>query len=237
LKLKTETKMLNLKFTADLLFPAYCAGCNNLLAHGEKGLCLRCTASLPKLHQYDYSDNRVERKFWGRADVEMATAFLRMTKHSIVRKLIHELKYHNNRDVGVTIGRLFGVELSRAWKDNSFDFILPVPLHPKRLFERGYNQCDCLAQGLSESMEVPVSNHLLVRTKYNQSQTRQDRVMRWHNVDGIFDLDNATDLQNKRVLLVDDVITTGATIEACAAVLNRIQGLKLSIAAIALAEN
>jgi ComF family protein len=229
--------MLDLGFTTDLLFPAYCAGCNKLLAHGEEGLCLKCCHSLPKLHQYQHRDNRVERKFWGRADVQMATAFLRMTKHSMVRKLIHELKYHNNRDVGVTMGRLFGVELRAAWKDHPFDFILPVPLHPKRLFERGYNQCDCLAQGLSESMETPVSNHLLVRTKYNETQTHHGRLLRWHNVEGIFDLDNATDLQHKHVLLVDDVITTGATIEACAAVLNRITGLKLSVAAIALAES
>jgi len=229
--------MLNLGNTVGLLFPAYCAGCNQVLSHGEDGLCLKCVASLPRLHQYQYRANQLERKLWGRVEVEMAIAFLRMSRHSLVRKLIHELKYRNNQGVGVALGRIFGTELSKVWRKIPFDFIVPVPLHPKRLFHRGYNQCDCLAEGLSESMRVPVSNHLLIRAKYNQTQTRRGRISRWHNVEGIFELDKDNDLQSKHVLLVDDVITTGATIEACADVLHPIRGLRLSVATLALAEN
>ncbi len=222
---------------AQLLFPAYCAGCDCLLTKSEKGICLRCQCSLPKLHSHDYRDGKIEKKFWGRADVQMATAFLRMTKRNKARKIIHELKYHDNKNAGIALGKLFGLDLKKSNDMNAFDFIIPVPLHPKKLFKRGYNQCDYIAEGMSATLNVDINKLCLVRAINNSSQTRQSRYKRWENVEGIFTIKNPEILEHKNILLVDDVITTGSTIEACAATLNRVHGLKLSVGAIAIAES
>lgn len=219
-----------------LLFPSYCAGCDRVLVKGESGLCISCQTNLPRLQQHDFRENRLEKKFWGRADIRSATAFLNMSGKSLVRRIIHDLKYNNNKNVGITLGKMFGSELAKSRDMSTFDFIIPVPLHQKKQFQRGYNQCDYIAAGMSEAMNIPVCKNHLIRIRYNISQTKNTKYKRWENVEGIFTVINEQDLENKSILLVDDIITTGSTIEACAVELNKVKGLSLSIAAIAIPE-
>lgn len=183
---------------------------------------------------HDESGNKLERLFWGRTDIEAATAFLKMPREGTVHRLIHELKYKENKSVGIRLGKLFGTELVSSQRMNHYDYIIPVPLHPKKLYLRGYNQCDCIAEGLSHTLGSEMLTDHLRRIVFTQSQTRKSRYDRWKNVETIFGVRNPEILEGKRVLLIDDVITTGSTIEACSNVLNQIRGLRLSVASLAM---
>ena len=216
-----------------LFFPRYCSSCNRNLMHYEKAVCMHCLTHLPRLHMHDEHDNPIEKLFWGRIDVEAATAFLSMPRNGISHRLIHRLKYHNDQEVGERLGALFAQELLESARLKEIDVILPVPLHPKKLHVRGYNQCDCIARGMAETLGVEVSNNNLTRTHFNSSQTRRGRISRWSNVKDNFWLRDPEKLENKKILLVDDVITTGATIEACAAALGKVKGIQLYVAALA----
>lgn len=217
-----------------LIFPDYCAGCDRLLIKDEDALCIKCQALLPRTHIHDQRDNKLERVFWGRAELVSATAFLKMPKVGTVHNMIHDLKYHDNKSIGHRLGALFGNELKQSQRMSDFDVVVPVPLHPKKLAIRGYNQCDCICEGLSEAMNIPVSKDNLVRTVFNPTQTRKSRYSRWENVESIFKVKFPSDFAGKRLLLVDDVITTGSTIEACAQVLRQVTDLKLSVGALAI---
>jgi len=183
---------------------------------------------------HDHPDNRLERLLWGRVSYVSASAFLRMPKQSEVHRMIHELKYKSNQTIGFELGLMFGTELKESQRMSSFDFVLPVPLHPKRLKERGYNQCDSIVQGVAEAMHTTYEVDNLTRRQYNASQTRMGRYKRWQNVESIFEVKKPERLAGAHVLLIDDVITTGSTIEACANVLTQIPQLKISIASIAI---
>lgn len=183
---------------------------------------------------HDEQGNKLERLFWGRTDIQSATAFLKMPREGTVHKLIHELKYKENKNVGIRLGKLFGTELHASQRMNQFDFIIPVPLHPKKMYLRGYNQCDCIAEGITATLGSELMTDNLCRITFTQSQTRKSRYERWKNVETIFGVRNPSQLEGKRILLIDDVITTGSTIEACSNVLNKIQGLKLSVASLAM---
>jgi ComF family protein len=182
---------------------------------------------------HDERDNAVEKLFWGRIDLEAATAFLSMPRNGISHRLIHRLKYHGDQEVGERLGALFAHELLASERMKGIDVIVPVPLHPKKLHVRGYNQCDCIARGMAETLGADISLNNLTRTHFSASQTRRGRISRWSNVKDIFWVREPEKFENKRILLIDDVITTGATIEACATALNKIQGLQLSVAALA----
>ncbi|MBL0315316.1 MAG: ComF family protein [Flavobacteriales bacterium] len=217
-----------------LFFPAYCAGCHRSLVKGEESICLYCQSRLPRTAMHDERGNKLERLFWGRTDIEAATAFLKMPREGTVHRLIHELKYKENKSVGIRLGKLFGTELVSSQRMNQYDYIIPVPLHPKKLYLRGYNQCDCIAEGLSHTLGSEMLTDHLRRIVFTQSQTRKSRYDRWKNVETIFGVRNPEILEGKRVLLIDDVITTGSTIEACSNVLNQIRGLRLSVASLAM---
>jgi len=217
-----------------LLFPDYCAACSSSLMLGEEVICFNCQLKLPRTDMHNESDNPIERLFWGRADVKSAAAFLKMPRQGMVHQLIHQLKYHDHKGVGIRLGKLFGHELKQSERMKDFDVIIPVPLHPKKLFARGYNQCDCIADGLVSTLENDVMKDNLQRIHHNASQTNMSRYARWKNVETIFSVRSPELLEGKRVLLVDDVITTGSTIEGCANVLNAIPGLKLSVASLAM---
>ncbi len=217
-----------------LFFPVSCEGCGRQLVTHEDTLCIGCQTQLPRARIHDEKDNRIERLFWGRADILSGTSFLKMPKKGVVHHLIYELKYNNNEAVGTKLGKLLGHELKASERMKNFDVIMPVPLHPKKLAMRGYNQCDSIAEGLNQVLEVELSKDNLVRVKYNNSQTKRKRYERWENVEFIFDVKNPELLKGKHVLLVDDVITTGSTIEACANALSKIEGLQLSIASLAM---
>jgi len=217
-----------------LFFPAYCGGCTFPLQRGEQTICTTCLMRLPRTRLHDYPENRVEKLFWGRADIIYATAFLHMPRKGITHRLIHELKYAGNQQVGELLGRAFGLELLHSKRMCSFDLILPVPLHPRKERTRGYNQADPICRGLSESLNAPWSRNHLVRNTFTETQTRKNRFDRWKNTDSIFRLEDPDELANRHVLLVDDVITTGATFEACARVLSAIPGIGISVAALAM---
>jgi ComF family protein len=216
-----------------LFFPRYCSSCNRNLMHYEKAVCMHCLSDLPRLHMHDECDNPIERLFWGRVDVRAATAFLSMPRNGISHRLIHRLKYHGDQEVGERLGALFAHEMLDSNRMKEIDVIVPVPLHPKKLHVRGYNQCDCIARGMAEVLGAEVSLNNLTRTHFNDSQTRRGRISRWSNVKDIFWVREPEKFEGKRILLVDDVITTGATIEACASSLLKIKEVQLYVGALA----
>jgi ComF family protein len=202
--------------------------------HYEKAICLHCQSKLPRLYLCDQQDNPVEKVFWGRVPVKSATALLKMPRNGAAQRLIHRLKYHDDQEVGERLGSMLGSEMLASQRMNDFDFIVPVPLHPKKQHIRGYNQCDSIARGIAETMHCETMIGNLVRTQHTTSQTRKGRLSRWNNVSNIFWVKYPEQLEHKRVLLVDDVITTGATIEACVAVLQKIEGIHVSVASLAI---
>ncbi|MEJ6735526.1 MAG: phosphoribosyltransferase family protein [Flavobacteriales bacterium] len=189
--------------------------------------------NLPKTNFHKDKDNPVNKVFWGRVDVEMASSFYLFSKKSKVQNLLHNLKYRGVKEVGSVLGELFGFELNNSKFYKDIDFIVPVPLHQNKLKKRGYNQSEWIAIGLSKSMKVPVNIDSLYRRSDSETQTKKSRYKRWENVGEIFGLAN-NNLEGKRILLVDDVVTTGATIEACAQLLIQ-QNCKVLVATIAYA--
>jgi ComF family protein len=157
-----------------------------------------------------------------------------MPRNGISHRLIHRLKYHGDQEVGERLGALFAHELLESERMKGIDVIVPVPLHPKKMHVRGYNQCDCIARGMAETLGAEISLNNLTRTHFSATQTRRGRISRWSNVKDIFWVREPEKFENKRILLVDDVITTGATIEACATALLKINGVQLSVGALAI---
>lgn len=173
--------------------------------------------------------------FWGRVGIQAAASCFLFTKGSGVQKLVHQLKYSGQTEVGRVLGRLYGSELKLSPLFAGIDVIAPVPLHPDKLKKRGYNQCDFFAEGLSESLGVPADLNNVQRVIATGSQTRRSRFERWKNVEYVFSAQQPLKLEGKHILLVDDVVTTGSTLEACAQQLLKIPGARVSIATIACA--
>ena len=203
-----------------------------MLYFNEKVLCLKCFAELPRTGFHAHADNEVARLFWGRIPVRNATSFIIFNKESRYRKVLHELKYKGQEFVGSEMGRLFGLEL-RGTPFATADIIHPVPLHPYKLRKRGYNQSELIAGGIAEILQIPIATDLVIRVADTRSQTRKSRYERWENVRNTFRTPFPEALQSQHVLLVDDVITTGATIEACAEALLSVPGVTVSIASLA----
>ncbi len=221
-----------------LIFPEYCLGCHAPLMKGETTICTRCRVDLPKTDFHKDPDNLMHQKFWGLIEIEYAFAFLKFIKGGIVQKLLHQLKYYGQEDIGELLGKLYGITLKKEGFAKKFDVILPVPLHSNRLKQRGYNQCDAIARGIAEGLEIEMNTKILERIIANISQTKtQNLHERRENVKGIFAITQPELLQNKRVLLVDDVITTGSTLEACAVPIFEANCKSLSIATIAITTN
>lgn len=218
-----------------LIFPRICACCGNSLWKKEQVICTSCSHHLPKTDFHLDVDNPVSRLFWGRVTIEGAGAFLSFNKGSRVQSLIHQLKYKGRKDIGVWLGYRYGLALKEAPVFQSVSFIVPVPLHRKKQLKRGYNQSEQVAIGLSDSMKVPVNTQTLVRVKATETQTRKSRFRRWENVKEIFAITAPELFVNKHILLVDDVITTGATLESCILTLATIPGCRVSVASLATA--
>ena len=220
-----------------LLFPRVCLACQEPLARGEDHICTECRAQLPytDYHRLPPTENPLGRRFWGKLPVTHALSYLRFQKHGRVQHLLHQLKYRGQQDVGRVLGRWYGQELTEAGY-STFDLIVPVPLHARKLAKRGYNQADSFAAGLSAGLHCPWEPEALRRTAHTDSQTRKNRLQRWQNVETVFVVAQPDRIIGQHVLVVDDVLTTGATLEACAAVLLAAGAREVSIATIATAD-
>lgn len=231
--LLNKTKILAADFLS-LLYPNLCASCNASLYKGEREVCTRCRSYLPYTRFHNDKENPVAQLFWGRVVVENATAYFVFHKGSRFQKILHKIKYRNHQSLGVEVGRWFGQELLQT-SFSDVDLIAPVPLHPKKYEQRGYNQSELIAKGISEIITRPLVADLLKRVIENPTQTRKGRYERWTNVDGIFELKEPDKVKKKHILLVDDVVTTGSTLEACIAATLKAEGAKVSVAVLAMA--
>lgn len=211
--------------------------CGESLLKHEECICSQCIYYLPKTNFHKEKENEVSKLFWGRVEIQSACAFYYFKKQSKVQNLLHQLKYKGQKQVGVKLGSLYGVELKQDKKFEDINLIIPVPLHPDKEKKRGYNQSEMFAIGLSQTMHAPAESSLLIRNFASETQTKKSKYNRWENVKSIFEVTDIEKLKDKHILLVDDVITTGATIEACAQHLLTVPGTRVSIAAIACSIN
>ena len=220
----------------NLFYPNLCVNCKNQLHPQENILCIQCNYELPFIKIVNYNNNVITDVFFGKATIQKAYSFLYYRKKGIVQQIIHQLKYHNREDVGVFLGSWFGNILKEKNVFNDIHFIVPVPLHHKKLKVRGYNQVSKFAQSLSETLSIPYINNLLIRNHFTNTQTKKNRLYRFANMSGAFQLTNNSLLENKHILLVDDIITTGATLYACSKELNKTKNINISIVTIAFTE-
>ena len=223
-----------LKDVFNFVLPDLCSACGIPLVRGERVICMQCRYDLPRTRFDSHTDNPVARLFWGRVPIENASSYFRYQRGSRYQALIHDLKYRERKDIGLELGRLMGIEL----RDTAFagtDLIIPVPLHRSKQLRRGYNQCDPICVGLSDSLDIPFFRNLLVKSMRSSSQTDKSRFMRWMNVEGIFRVKHPERLKGKHVLLADDVVTTGSTLEACANAILEVEGTRVSVATLAVA--
>lgn len=217
----------------ELFFPRTCNGCTNALNSNERAICSDCRINLPKTNWHNYKDNPLEKVFYGRVKVERATSFLFFEKDSIVQSFLHNLKYRNQKELGVLLGLYFGNDLKKANWIKDVDAVLPIPLHPKKLKLRGYNQSNLLGMGLSKSLKIPLESRLLKRIKNTDTQTRKNRLERQINLNQAFKCETTN---FNSVLLVDDVSTTGATFEsAINAIINSNPHCRIYVATLAMA--
>ena len=220
----------------ELFFPSLCVTCGNRLEGNDINLCFECWQDLPVTNFHFNRENKVAQLFWGRVKIENTSSYFSYKKGSRYQKLIHSIKYKGMKELGFEIGQRYGFVLKESENFQSLGLIIPVPLHPKKLKLRGYNQSEWIGKGISESMEVPFSADNLYRKTFTSTQTRKNRFERWQNVDGIFGVKMPEEYIGKHILLIDDVVTTGSTIEACAFQLLKIDGVKVSVATLAFAE-
>jgi len=230
-------KNLWFKDFLSLFFPNLCLACRHNQASGENILCLSCQQHLPFTDFHRMSENEFTDRFWGRISLEAGVALLYFTKDSKVQSLIHLLKYGDRPNVGIQLGRLYGSILKNYFPFGEIELIVPVPLHPRKQRSRGYNQSTQFAIGLSESMNIPYLEDALERAIPTSTQTRKSRLERFENVLTAFQVHQAKAISGKHILLVDDVLTTGATMEACATKLLELPEVKVSMATIAIAAN
>lgn len=224
----TLTNFLN------LFYPDLCVVCGEHLLYQEEYICTSCLYNLPKTKFHLDKNNPVAELFWGRTKIENASAFYYYVKGSKYQKMIHKFKYHGIKEIGFVLGKALGNEIKNS-DFSDIDIIIPVPLHPKKLRKRGYNQSDWIAMGLGETMNKIVDCKNLYRNIHTSTQTNKSRFERWKNVENIFKLRQKNQLINKHILLVDDVITTGSTLEACANAILEVENTKVSVATLAIA--
>ena len=222
-----------LKDILHLFYPDVCISCTDHLTTNEHLVCLNCRLDLPLTHFSFEKNNLVEKTFYGRIPVENATVLFYFLKKGKIQQLIHQLKYKNKQEVGTFIGNWLGDEMNESNRFNNIDCIIPVPLHPKKQKKRGYNQVTTFGESLSKSLHIPFIETVLLRKSFTNTQTKKQRFDRWKNVSELFYVNNPEILNNKHILLIDDVITTGATLEACYKALKTVENLKISIACMA----
>jgi ComF family protein len=198
-----------------ILFPHVCDGCGSDIIDEESSLCMKCIAGLPETNFHLHANNPIEKIFWGRLPIVTATAQYYFIKESLMQHLMHLLKYKGNKELGRQLGRLMGLDLQKARRFNKVECLVPLPLFASKEKRRGYNQATILCEGIAEVMNAEIAADVIIRTQHTETQTKKGRIERWQNMEGKFELIKPESIRNKNVLLVDDVITTGATLEAC----------------------
>jgi ComF family protein len=210
-------------------------GCTSALLIQEEILCIACATRIAKTHHYHIKDNETALRFIGRIPFEYACSFAYFTKNSLVQTLMHELKYKGNQKVGQYLGKQFGLALQKSDWIQSIDILIPIPLFSKKESERGFNQSACIGAAMADYLVKPMRIDVLQRIRHTDSQTQKSRQERVMNMQDAFGVTNSSGLAGKHVLLIDDVLTTGATIESCVMALQKIQGIRISIASIGIA--
>ena len=218
-----------------LLFPRICYGCGNHLLRNENIICTECYVVIPRTDYHLYRENPVEQLFWGRCKIETAAAFSFYNRGSRIRNLIHNLKYRGIKEIGSELGRIYGLSLKSSGFTDSIDIIIPVPLHPAKQRSRGFNQSELIADGISDTTGIHVNKGAVVRIVSSSTQTKRSRYERWVNVEGIFSIKDPESIRGKHILLIDDVITTGSTMESCINEILKTEGVKVSVVSIAYA--
>jgi ComF family protein len=219
-----------------LIYPRYCEACANTLFKHESFICNHCKLNLPKSNYHKHSgDTPLGRAFSGRVPLIHSGSYYVYEKSGKIQKLLRAIKYQDQKELGEYLGKLYASELLKYDAFSDIDVIIPIPLHKNKLHSRGYNQSEWFAKGLSSGLCKQLNSEVMERISDTSTQTKKKKYERWENVEGIFRINSPTALMNKHVLLVDDVITTGATIEAGWFALKEIPGIKLSVASIAFA--
>jgi competence protein ComFC len=224
-----------LKDLFSLIYPRNCLACKNLLYKHEEFICNYCYVNLPRSNFHLQTNSELSKVFYGRVPVDAAGSFYVFEKSGRVQQLLHHIKYKGNKALAKQLGSWYALSIKEATPFSTSDVIIPVPLHPKKLKQRGFNQSEEFAKGLSETWNIPVVSNNLIRTDFTSTQTRKRKFDRWENVKDKFLLNDPLSLKNKSVVLVDDVITTGATIDACYQAMNKTEGLKLNVLSLAYA--
>ena len=225
-------------FFADALhifFPHNCAGCGSDIITAEHFLCIQCVSRLPHTGFEKITPNPIENIFRGRLSLQAASSQFYFSKGHLVQYLIHQLKYKGNRQAGEYLGAIMGRALKDSGCFTGIDYLVPLPLYADKEYKRGYNQSEIICNGMQAAMQVPVHPKNVIRKRYTETQTKKHRAERWQNVEESFAVLNPEELKGRHILLVDDVITTGATIEACGQAILDIPGTSLSVATLAAA--
>lgn len=229
--IKTLNSYLN--HFAHIFFPHVCEGCGNDIIEDGSLLCAECLLNLPETNFIGASYNPVELVFYGRIQIEAAGSAFYFTKHSLLQHLILELKYRGNKEIGFYLGKFLGYRLAQTSRFNSVNAIIPLPLNPRKERKRGYNQAALIAEGIASVWPRQVQKNSVQRLVFTETQTHKNRIARWQTMEGVFETIDKESLTNKHLLLVDDIVTTGATLEACGEKLLEVPGTKLSIATVA----
>lgn len=225
------TKVLN--DISNVLVPEVCFGCNAHLSGGEHLLCTPCRNDLP-LTEYTFNvENPVDRIFYGRINIKKANSFLFFTENGVVQRLLHHLKYKNQEKIGVFLGDWFGQTIKENAFIDQIDLVIPVPLHPKKKRQRGYNQVSLFGMRLAQHLGAEYAENILFKTSNTKTQTKKSRIGRWYDDRSLYAISNPDLIHGKSVLLVDDIITTGATIEMCAKALSESENVTLYVASMA----
>lgn len=217
-----------------LFYPAACNCCSTELSRNEKTVCTACLHELPVTNYHLHNENPAKKVFYGRAEIENATALLFFRKKGMVQTLIHNLKYRGNEEVSAFLGEWMGTELAEIENYRIIDSVIPVPLHKNKLKSRGFNQVEGFARKIAEKLDAEYIDDVLVKKTPGTTQALRNRLSRWGNMEETFLLENPDKIRNHNVLLVDDIITTGATLEACVEKIQQVEGVKVSIATMAI---